>query len=328
MKSLMFLVLFVMLNFISLSQVKPESFISMLPAIPGNACADDMDDKNIFFDKLDSISELIENELANREEESDADSEEFENEAMKNLANKYGLTQEELEQLQNDENLSEEEQEELINKVMKKKDDVSLKEVKNLDKLDEEGTEAWSEALGDQKMAEIQYDSDKNEEQQLELKSSYELGVLRKHLTDSLQAIESKFAQQFIEIDKDPEQKKMLANIMMLSEEAKNLMGEMSAEKKAQLDDVTARLKTAMDEYCQKYTPKYLEVLERYNSYIKSCLPVCYRLKKIVAQHTSLQTGVEMKYNPGYLGIKKVSDYSKKLYGAYKYNLKKTIQKD
>ena len=325
MKNLLSLILFIILNVISLCQGTPEAFIGMLPAIPGNACADDIDDKNIFFDKLDSISELIENELANREEESDADSEELENETMKNLANKYGLSQEELEQLQNDEDLTEEEQEVLINKVMKKKDDISLKEVKNLDNLDEEGTEAWSEALGDQKMAEIQYDSEKNEEQQLEFKSRYELGVLRKHLTDSLKAIESKFAQQFDEIDKDPDQKKMLDNIMKLSEEANNLMGEMGDERKAQLDDATGRLKTAMDEYCQKFTPKYLEVLERYEAYTKSCLPVCYKLEKIIAQHTSLQTGFEMKYNPGYLGIKKVSDYSKKLRGAYKYNLKKTI---
>ncbi len=325
MKNLLSLILFIILNVISLCQGTPEAFIGMLPAIPGNACANDIDDKNIFFDKLDSISELIENELANREEESDADSEELENETMKNLANKYGLSQEELEQLQNDEDLTEEEQEVLINKVMKKKDDISLKEVKNLDNLDEEGTEAWSEALGDQKMAEIQYDSEKNEEQQLEFKSRYELGVLRKHLTDSLKAIESKFAQQFDEIDKDPDQKKMLDNIMKLSEEANNLMGEMGDERKAQLDDVTGRLKTAMDEYCQKFTPKFLEVLERYEAYTKSCLPVCYKLEKIIAQHTSLQTGVEMKYNPGYLGIKKVSDYSKKLRGAYKYNLKKTI---
>ena len=322
MKYLLSLVLLTTLNVISLCQVKPEAFIGMLPAIPGNACADDIDDKNIFFDKLDSISELIENELANREEESDADSEELENEAMKNLANKYGLSQEELEQLQNDENLSEEEQEELINKVMKKKDDVSLKEVKNLDKLDEEGTEAWSEALGDQKMAEIQYDSEKNEEQQLELKSSYELGVLRKHLSDSLKAIESKFAQQFDEIDKDPDQEKMLANIMMLSEEANNLVGE---GKKTELDAKVNELESEMDAYCRKFTPKYLEVLRRYESYTKSCLPVCYRLEKIIAQHTKLQTSVEMKYNPGYLGIKKISDYSKKLRGAYKYNLKKTI---
>ena len=112
---------------------------------------------------------------------------------------------------------------------------------------------------------------------------------------------------------------------MKLSEEANNLMGEMGDERKAQLDDVTGRLKTAMDEYCQKFTPKFLEVLERYEAYTKSCLPVCYKLEKIIAQHTSLQTGVEVKYNPGYLGIKKVSDYSKKLRGAYKYNLKKTI---
>jgi len=319
MKNLLSLILFMILNVISLSQVKPEAFIGMLPAIPGNACADDMDDKNIFFDKLDSISELIENELENREEKSGADSEEFENITIKNLANKYGLSQKELEQLQNDENLSGEEQEELINKVMKKKDDVSLKEVKNLDSLDERGMNSWAEAYADQKMAETQYDYEKSQEMQLQNKNSYELSQLRKHITDSLKAIEFKFAQQFDEIENDPERKKMLDNIMKLSEEANNLMGEGN---KAKLDVIVEKIKTEMEKYCLKFTPKYLEILNRYESYTKSCLPVCYKLEKIIAQHTQLQTGVEMKYNPGYLGIKQVSEYSKKLRDAYKYNLK------
>lgn len=306
-------------TFLSFAQVMPEAFISMLPAIPQNPCADDKENSNVFFAKLDSISFLIDNELARRQEESENNSEDYEKQTMNKIANQYGLSQEELEKLQNDENLSEEEQAELINKVMKKKYDVSLKEVENMKKLDKEGQNAWSEAYADQKMAEVQYDAEKNEEKQLELKSRYELGVMRKHLTDSLTAIESKFAQQFDEIDKDPKQKEQSAKIMSLSIEANNLIGEGT---KAKLDAVVEKLRVEMESYCNNYTNKYLEVLRRYESYTKSCLPVCYRLEKIIAQHTKLQTGVEMKYTPGYIALEKVSGYRNKLSGAYKYNLK------
>lgn len=319
MKNLLSLVLFVTFNVISLCQVTPESFIGMLPAIPINPCEDEKEFRDAFTAKLDSISFLIDNELARRDEESESSSEVYEKQTMNTIANQYGLSQEELKKLQNDENLSEEEQAELINKVMKKKYDISLKEVKNLDSLDKKAMNSWAEAYSDQKTAEVQYDPEKNEKQQLEFKSRYELSVLRKHLTDSLKAIESKFAQQFDEIDKDPEQKIMLNNIMKLSEEAKNLMGEGT---KARLDGVVEQLRVEMEKYCNNYTNKYLEVLHRYESYTRSCLPVCYKLEKIIAQHTKLEFGVEMKQEPGQLGIGKVADYLGKLRGVYKYNLK------
>jgi hypothetical protein len=291
----------------------------MLPEIPNGPCDDEKEFRYAFSAKLDSISLLIDNELERRQEESDSDSKDFEKQTMNKIANQYGLSQEDLERLQNDENLSEEEQAELINKVMKNTNDISLKEVKNLDSLDKEGTEAWSEAYADQKMAEVQYDTEKNEEQQIEFKSRYELGALRKHITDSLQAIESKFAQQFDEIENDPERKKILDNILKLSEEANKLIGAGNTEK---LNELVENIKLEMERYCNKYTSKYLEVLGRYETYTKSCLPVCYKLEKIIAQHTKLEFGVEMKQEPGLVGIGKVAGFLGKLRSVYKYNLK------
>lgn len=319
MKSLLFLVLMVTLNVISLCQVTPEAFIGMLPEIPNNPCDDEKEFRDAYCAKLDSISFLIDNELERRQKESDSDSKDFENQTMNKIANQYGLSKEDLERLQNDENLSEEEQAALVNKVMKKTNDISLKEVKNLEKLDKEGIEAWSEAYADQKMAEVQYDPEKNEDQQLEFKSRYELGILRKHLTDSLQAIESKFAQQFDAIENDPERKKMLDNILKLSEEANNLMGEGNKET---LDAKVETLRTKIEKYCNNFTPKYLEILSRYETYTKSCLSVCYKLEKIIAQHTKLEFGIEMKHEPGLVGIGKIAGFLGKLRGVYKYNLK------
>lgn len=320
MKTLLFLVVSIIFTSISLSQVTPEAFLSKLPAIPGSACSDEIDVRNTFFDKLDSISELIENERSRRTEENDAYSDVYEKQMMDNTAKQYGLSQEEIDALQNEEELSEEETDALISKAMQNKDNLSLEEIKNLEKLNKEGTDAWSEAYGDEKMAEIQSDPQKYQDEQLKNKNTYELGALQKHIIDSLKAVESKFAQQFAEIDKDPEAKIMLDNINKMELEALALMGEGGNEKAVALYE---KIRVEKDKYCNKYTLEYLDVLLRYESYTKSCLPVCYRLEAISTQLTKLQTGVDMKQEPGLVGIGKVAEYLGKLRGAYKYNLNK-----
>lgn len=320
MNKFLFLMVSIIFTSISLSQVTPEAFMSMLPAIPGNACADEIYAKNIFFDKLDSISELIENERSRRAEENDANSDVYEKQMMDNAAKQYGLSQEEIEKLQNEDEMTEEETEALINKALQNSNNLSMEEIKNLEKLNKEGTEAWSEAYGDEKMAEIQSDPEKNQEEQLKNKSTYELGALQKHIIDSLKAVESKFAQQFAEIDKDPNAKITLDNINKLELEALALMGEGGNEKAVALQE---KINVEKEKYCNKYTPAYLDVLKRYDSYTKSCLRVCYRLEAISAQLTKLQTGVDMKQEPGLVGIGKVADYLGKLRGVYKYNLNK-----
>ena len=320
MNKFLFLIVSITFASISLSQVKPEAFLSMLPAIPGNVCTEENDEKNIFFDKLDSISELIENERSRRSEENDANSDVYEKQMTENVAKQYGLSQEEIEKLQNEDEMSEEETEALISEALQNSSNLSTEEIKNLEKLNKEGTDAWSEAYGDEKMAEIQSDPQKNQEEQLKNKGTYELSALQKHIIDSLKAVESKFAQQFAEIDKDPKAKIKLDNINKLELEALNLMGEGNQAKAIELRGM---IKTEKEKYCNTYTPDYLKILENYKTYTKSCLPVCYRLEAISTQLTKLQTGVEIKQEPGLIGIGKVADYLGKLRGAYKYNLNK-----
>ncbi|RPI62078.1 MAG: hypothetical protein EHM44_07480 [Ignavibacteriales bacterium] len=320
MKTLFLLIVSIILISTSFSQVTPEAFVGMLPAIPGNACLDQLAVKNAFFNKIDSISELIENERSRRDEEIDANSDVYEKQAMDKIAKQYGLSQEELEKLQNEDEMTEEETEALISKALQNSNNLSTEEIKNLEKLNKEGTEAWSEAYGDEKMAEIQSDPEKNQEEQLKNKNTYELGTLQKHILDSLKAVESKFAQQFAEIDKDPEAKIMIKNIDEWELEALALMGEGNNAKAIALQE---KINAEKEKYCNKYTPAYLDVLKRYDSYTKSCLPVCYRLEAISAQLTKLQTGVDMKQEPGLVGIGKVADYLGKLRGVYKYNLNK-----
>jgi hypothetical protein len=230
------------------------------------------------------------------------------------MAEQYGLSENDLKKLQ-DEDLSDEESDELVDKALQNSSNLSLGEIKNLDKLNSDGQKAWADAYSTEKMAEVQYDGQKNWEQQLQTKNLYELTKLQKHLLDSIAAIESKFKQQLAEIDRDSEAKVLLDNIHRLKLKAIELMGEGNNA------EGTAILNTEKEKYCNKYSSKYIDILERYESYTKSCLTTCYQIESISSRQTKLQTGVDIKQEPGLVGIKKVADYLQLLRGAYKYNL-------
>ena len=191
----------------------------------------------------------------------------------------------------------------------------------NNKKMDKEGKKAWAEAYGKEKMAEMQADPKKNQEQQLKAKSLYELTTMQKNIIDSIKAIETKFADEFAQIGKDPDAKIMLDNIAKWDREASDLMGEASQDDIKKMEVLDQKINAEKQKYCSKYTPQYLEILRRYETYTRSSLPVLYRLESISEQQSKLQTGVEMKQEPGLLGLGKVSDYLHLLRGVFQYNL-------
>lgn len=316
MKNHIVLIILMLIPILTFGQVMPEAFLGNAPEIPLSACIKDMDVIQEFENQVESLLESIEIELERRNEESEANSDNHEQEVMQKLAQQYGLSETELKKLQ-DEDTSDEESDELIDKALQNSNNLSLGEIKNLDNMSSTGQEAWAEAYGTEKMAEIQYDGQKSQDQQLKNKNLFELTQMQKHLLDSIAAIESKFKQQLAEIDKDPEAKVMLGNISAWELRAAELLGTSNSE----ADAIQEKLKTEKEKYCTKYSSKYIDILERYKSYTKSCLITCYRIESISALQTKLQTGVDMKEEPGIVGIKKVADYVQLLRGAYKYNL-------
>ena len=306
------------LSITSYGQVMPEAFLGMLPKIPGSACSKETEARTEFMNKIEEVKELIANEISRREEENDSNSDELEAQAMKKYAQQYGLSEKELKKLQ-DEDLSDEESDALVNKALQSSSNLSLGEVKNMDKMSDKGQKARAEAFGAEKLADAQLNSQNKGNQQIQTKNLYELTKLQKHLLDSIGAIELKFKQQFDEINYDPEAKMMLDNIARLKLKLIGFMGEGGND--AEAIATSEKLNAEQVRYCNKYTSAYINLLERYESYTKSCLSTCYQMELISARQTKLQTGVDMNQQPGLLGIKKVSEYLGLLGGAYQYNL-------
>ncbi len=308
---------------VSFAQVTPEAFIGILPAIPNNVCSMKMAERNQYISRIDTIMQLIDNEIARRNEEIDANSSTEEQQALNNVASQYGLSNDDIKKLQNEEGMTEEEKNEIINKALQNKHNMTLDETKKFDKMTKEGKKSWGEAYGTEKMADVQTDPQKSQEEQYQNKSLYELTNIQKHIIDSLKAIESKFAQQISDIDNDPDAKVMLDNIAKWDKEALDLMGETDNEGMQKMTELENKIKTEKDKYCSKYTPKYIDILKKYESYTKSSMPVCYRIEAISSRLTKLQTGVDLKHEPGLVGIGKIADYVHLLQGVFKYNLLK-----
>jgi hypothetical protein len=280
-------------------------------------------ERDKYISYVDSVLQLIGNEQEKRNNEMNANSDVTEKQVMNNISKQYGLSEEDMKKLQNDKGMTEEEKNALISKALQNSANISLDEVKNVDKMSEDGKKAWANAYGTEKMAEAQADPDKNKKQQVKAKSLYDLTTMQKHILDSLTAVESKFGKQFADIDNDPEAKVMLDHIAKLNKEESDLMGESDTKGMERMNELNRQIKSEKEKYCSKYTPKYIDLLKRYESYTKSCLPVCYRLESISAQQTKLQTGVKMNQKPGSIGIGKVADYLHLLRGVVKYNLAK-----
>jgi|YelNatPaOPRAMG01_1025707.scaffolds.fasta_scaffold00153_3 hypothetical protein len=306
MKNLLLSIIISLITSISFSQVTPEAFIGLLPAIPSNVCSMKKAERDKYLNYIDSLQQLIDMELKRRNSEIDANAEVFERQAKNNISKKYGLSQNDMAKLQNEGGMTEEEKNALINKALQNSANLSLDEIKNLKNMSKKERESWGEAYGEGKKAEIQADPKKNQEQQLQAKSLYELTAMQRHIIDSINVIETKFVDQFAQIDNDQEAKVILDNIQKWNKEASDLMGEADNAGMQRMTELNNKIKSEKEKYCSKYTPIYVDILRRYETYTKSSLPVWYRLESISTQQTKLQTGVEMKQEPGLVGIGKL----------------------
>jgi hypothetical protein len=197
---------------------------------------------------------------------------------------------------------------------------MSMDEVDNLKKMDKNGQKAWAEGYSTEMMAVQAADPQKSKDKQLEAKNTYELATLQKHIIDSLMAIGSKFSQQLSELENDSLAKVMRENISKWHEELMSMIG-IDYGQGGRMAELAEMIKAEKGAYCLKYTPRYFEILRNYEAFTRSSITACYRVEKITARLTKLQTGVDMNIEPGQMGIGNIQDYVGKLREVFKYNL-------
>lgn len=317
MKRINYTIVFVFCAILTMAQVTPEAFLAKYPALPGNGCVKDPDQREEYMNNVRSVSKEIDEVMNRLNEEVHANSPDVQKQAMNKYATQYGLSAADVQKLQSGGKMSDKEKRAMANKMMQNSMNVSVDEIANLKNMSKEGKEAWAEAYSTEINADMQADPQKYKKQQIAGKNLMELTMLKKHLVDSLGAIDSKFGQQFDRIENDQERIKMKEEIRKLEERRNNLMGEYNSE----VDQLTSEIKTKKQEYCSKYSPENLSIIQNYISHVKSSLPAYYRLQEIETAITKAQTGAEIKMQEGHLALGKVHTLAGALLKAYDYNL-------
>jgi hypothetical protein len=284
-------------------QVAPEAFLGKIPTLPGAPCGMKSAEREDYLAKVSELSDQLANEISRREQEAEA-----------------GLSDADIEKLKNMDNLSEAEQEALTSKLMEGKYNLSLDEVKKLDKMSGKGKEAWTQAYADEAAANAQANPEQTRGDQRKARGTLEATKELKGLLDRIGAQESKYAQQLSDLDQDSEAKA----IRELEAKLRGMSsgGKVTEAKRKEMEALSKKIQSARKAYCPRYASRYQGIVEHHGDALKSALADYNRIDEIQFELTSMETGVSKgRPQTGLSGMKAVQHHVGLLNGAFKYNV-------
>ena len=149
-------------------------------------------------------------------------------------------------------------------------------------------------------------DPKKYQDQNAREMQKFNLVKSQKQLSDSLNAQHNRYMEKFAEIDEDEAGKKLLNKIEGIRKEIADLYNETAktgtGPAKSKLIALRSEMKKAKVSYCNLQSPKYINALAEYKSFILSSMSAYYRLEKLSNEVTKIQTGVDISPEPGQFG--------------------------
>ncbi len=311
MKKLGIIISFLISSFVY-CQTQPEAFLSRIPSLPDNACSMTKAQKQAYEDNLAKIHDELDKEIERREKTVDENYAGSEEQIKQNTANQYGLSASDMEKLEKDE-MTEEEKQAMINKMMQKKNNLSMDEVKKLNNTSEEGQKAWAEAYSTEKMANVQADSESAKKEQNTNKRRYDLAKEQSLILQKMRAAGDKYIKQMNELNKLD-----TAATKELNKKRKPLMDQFEKDNKN--ESVIEAVRKVEKEYCNKLTPEYYNIINNRLTTLKTMMPDYNRLDEVSNELNQITLGTKKKLSsPGLTGLKEIEDYISLLGSAFKY---------
>jgi hypothetical protein len=269
-----------------------------------------------FFDKIASFDTIFQIRMEEYSKKNEQFQEEHQDEATVNALIKAGYSREEAEKMKNLDNLSEEQQEALANQVMMNQYNMSMGEAKKVADYDTASQRRWAKAQSTMMMADAQYDSEKNTKKQLEIKKDLDLQQEIKWLQGKLIAGENKYQDIMRQIDSkaDSAMSKLNPQIEKLYKDLNDGNGNSN--------QIINQIIAIRKEYCESFTPDYLETVEGFKVYIAENMEDYSELEKMQVELSERQVGIRNPdFKPGAIAMERVGSYRNLIGDAFKYNL-------
>jgi hypothetical protein len=285
----------------------PQSFLGSLPDLPGRTCQVTLEERKIYEARLAEAREPLDQEIARRKQLRAEQNREMQKSKPK---------------------LTKVQKDALADKMLQEKLGISLEEVRKMKQMSKAGRKAWAESVATEQMAVASADP-------AAAKADQEKNLKMLELTKELQFRQSEFAAAA---------EKHATQLEDLHREFEEESG-----KNAKADEEEAERREASGSgngdipppknyhYCERYSPRYKEIVNQFRFFVVGVLPACQRLEKL--EYEMLKATIEQA-NTGNAGnlpalpippepacdgglraLEAIRDYFRLLNGAYKYDV-------
>jgi hypothetical protein len=323
MKKLLALSIFLVLGFVGFSQSTAESFLSVIPTFPANACTMKKSDQADFLRQLDQLIKPIKDEIERQTTAANNAIKVDQNKIMTGYAKQMGLSNSDMVKMKNGKQLSKEEKMAISEKMMNEKFNMSVEEARNLQKMSKQGKQAWGEAYGAEMMANAANNPQQVQQQAADNKRMVDLIVEQKKLNDQLagsyERSKNKAGEFFLEVEKakaDLAEKEK----PILKELAKYDGGEGSTGNEAQLEQLSRQLYELELTFCNQFTPRYFALLSDELTEIKKMIPVMNKAEEVNYEMLRMQSKTQIRNSSsGLQALQAVEGYFEEFKNCFQF---------
>lgn len=316
MKQIFLLMAAILISGMVSAQTTPMEYLNAVPKISMNPCAVDIGEKQQFLDVMKNFMDAMDEKAEKESDASEEFREQHQDEETISVLMKAGYTRQEAEKMKNLDNMSEEEKMKLANQWMERNYNMTISETQKVGDMDSAAQQRWAKATSTMMMADAQLEPDKNTAKQLEIKDRLKLQDEVKYLHDKLIAGENKYQDMLARLDAEADSLKREMN-----PEIEKLYKDLT-EGNGKPKPIIDRIVNLRQTYCDKFTPRYLDIIEAYKGYITDHMQEYNRLEDLQLKLAESQ-GIlkDPNYKPGKLAMGRVGGYASMVAGIFKYNL-------
>jgi hypothetical protein len=304
-------------------------FLTQFPALPSPICITDTIETNRYHTQLRKVTRQLDSLCALRKEALEERIQKVKPEVEKNIAQDFNLDAADLQKLKQ-KKLSAAEKKALMDKMLKDKANISMKQIEQLKKMKKEGNKEgirnWAEAYQTQQISElVSGDSTKTPELiefEKNLAKNAELNELMKEqkaIIDRIAAVDKKITNKMIEFHKEDSVQTAIRdnNIKPLEEMmTKNYLDN------DQQRSILIQIATHHLTYCNKISPMYIEIIRDLKISTEPLIPTYDRLEVINAEINAKTLGLkEWPIDPGLMQLEAVKNLAHAIAGVYQYTI-------
>ncbi len=324
--------IFVLLLLLCSFQIYSQSgmfLLSQFPSFPKSVCIIDTVELDNYHSQLSKVTRQLDSLCALRKAALEERIQNVKPDVEKNIAQDFNLSDSDLKKLKQ-KKLSDAEKKALMDKMLKDKANISMKQIEQLKKMkkdgNKEGIRNWAEAYQTQQIAElISGDSTKTPEMiefEKNLAKNKDLNELmqeQKQIIDRIAAVDKRITNKMIEFNKEDSIETAILDKNNEPLEEMLTRGDLSSDQRQ-----TILIKIASNHliYCEKISPMYIDIINDMRISTEPLIPTYDRLELVNAEINAKTLGLkEWPVDPGLMQLEAVKGLAHAIAGVYKYTI-------